>query len=371
MQSPRARPVAEANAPVRVLVVDDQSPIRRLLSKLLQPRGYVCTPAANAAEAQRLLEEEPFELMLCDVNMPPGRSGIELVREVLERHPDVAAIMVTAEDDTEVAETALNLGAYGYVIKPFKANELLINIFNALRRRRLEIEHRAHQEILEATVQDRTVELRRTLVHLQEAEHALREAHEETVHRLMRAAEFRDNETAQHIVRMSRFCELLARASGMNAEECELMRLASPMHDIGKIGTPDHILLKPGRLSAEAFQTMKQHAEIGYRILHGTGMPILRLGASIALTHHEKYDGSGYPRGLAGEAIPLEGRITAVADVFDALTSRRVYKPAYSVEESVALMREQRGRHLDPVLLDRFLDNLDEVGAIKREYPDD
>lgn len=358
-------------AAVRILIVDDQYAIRTLLCKLLGYRGYRCTVAGSAEQALLLLRSHPFELMLSDVNMPPGQSGIELIERVQGEFPAIATIMVTAEDNSALAEKAINMGIYGYVIKPFHASQLTIAISNALHRRRLEIENRAHRELLEQAVAERTQELRNALAQLQVADQTLRLAHEETINRLMRAAEFRDNETAQHIVRMGRYCEMLARAAGMPDEFCDRIRHASPMHDIGKIGTPDHILLKSGPLSTDEMEIMKQHAEIGYRILQGTGVPILETGAIIAHTHHEKFDGSGYPRGLSGEAIPFEGRLTAVTDVFDALISRRVYKDPFPVGKSVDFMRSQSGAHFDPFLLEVFLDNLDAALAIKREFPDD
>jgi putative two-component system response regulator len=354
----------------RALIVDDHAMVRSVLEHLLLRRGIQCVTAEGAGEALRLLAEHDFELMLCDVNMPPGKSGLTLIEDTCRRFPDLATIMVTGEDDPHLADKAIAIGAYGYVLKPFQANQLMFAVSSALRRRQLEIENRHYRERLELTVADRTRDLRAALEKLQVADRALREAHEEVVNRLMRAAEFRDNETAQHIRRMSYYCELLARLSGGDSAWCDQIKLASPMHDIGKIGTPDQILLKPGRLDADEMKIMHDHAEIGYRILSGSGTPILDLGASIAYTHHEKYDGTGYPRGLSGEAIPIEGRITAIADVFDALLSRRVYKAPYALEEVLALMREQEGRHFDSLLLKLFLGNLDGALAIKAKFPD-
>ena len=334
-----------------ILVVDDEEPIRRALGRLLERQGYPCTLAADAAEAHRRLDERPFALILSDVNMP-GESGLDLVRHVLTEHGDTAAVLVTGVDDPDLARLALEMGAYGYVLKPFEANEVLISVVNALRRRRLEIEQREQREWLESAVLERTEELRR--------------AHEDTIHRLAAAAEFRDDETGQHVQRMSDSCGLLARLAGLPLERCEMIRIASPLHDIGKIGIPDAILLKPGRLTPEEFETMKRHAAIGHEMLAGSRNDLLELAATIAWTHHEKFDGRGYPLGLAGEAIPIEGRIAALADVFDALTSPRPYKEAFPVDKAVAILREGRGTHFDAALLDLFLDSLDEVLAIRR-----
>ncbi len=354
----------------QILIVDDEAPIRTMLARLLEGYGYTCTTAADAAEARARLQEKRFALILCDVNMP-GESGLDLVTDVLAEYQDIAAVMVTGLDNPHLANTALELGAYGYIIKPFESNEVLINVANALRRRRLEIENRAHREHLEQTVLARTAELRRAIERLKRAEQEVRLSREETIKRLAIAAEFRDNATAQHIQRMSHYCAILARQYGLDAERCELIRIASPMHDIGKLGTPDHILLKPGKISPEEFKIMAQHSEMGYRILADSDAELLKLAATIAWTHHEQYDGSGYPRGLAGTAIPLEGRIAAIADAFDAMSSRRIYKPAFSIEHTVELMRERRGTHFDPELLDLFLGALDEVVAIRQRYADD
>jgi putative two-component system response regulator len=352
-----------------ILIVDDEEPIRRMLSRLLERHGYVCKMASDAIEARRQLEGHVFGLILCDVNMP-GESGLDLIRRVLREYPHTAAVMVTGLDDPQLAGIALEHGAYGYIVKPFESNEVLINVSNALRRRRLEIENQAHREHLEQTVLERTAALRQAITNLERAERDIRSSREETIQRLALAAEFRDDETARHVQRMSHYCALLARRHGLEADRCELIRIASPMHDIGKIGTPDNILLKPGKFTPEEFEAISRHPEIGYRILSGSEAELLRLAAIIAWTHHEKYDGTGYPRKLVGDAIPLEGRIAAIADAFDALTSRRVYKPAYPVEQAITMMRNGRGKHFDPSLLDTFLTAMDDVLIIKDQYAD-
>jgi putative two-component system response regulator len=353
----------------RVLIIDDEEPIRRLLGYMLQSHGYETVLAADAREARVRLEETPFALVLCDVNMP-GESGMDLVRSILSQHPHTAAIMVTGLDSAVLANAALDMGAFGYVIKPFESNEVLINVANALRRRRLEMENRLHRENLEDVVRTRTMALQQALEWLERSEKELRLSREETIQRLAIAAEYRDSATAQHIQRMSHYCELLARRYGLSNERCDLIRTASPMHDIGKIGTPDHVLLKPGKFTQDEFNVIAQHAEIGYRILAGSDAVILNVAATIALTHHERWDGSGYPRKLKGEAIPVEGRIAAIADAFDALTTARVYKPAFAFDHAVDLMSRHRGEHFDPELLDVFLASLTDIKRIHEEYAD-
>jgi cyclic di-GMP phosphodiesterase len=353
----------------RILVIDDEEPIRRLLGYLLQTHGYEAVIASDAREARQRMEEQPFALILCDVNMP-GESGMDLVRTIIREHPHTATIMVTGLDSSVLANAALEMGAFGYIIKPFESNEVLIDVANALRRRRLEMENRLQRENLEDVVRTRTMALQQALEWLERSEKELRLSREETIQRLAIAAEYRDSATAQHIQRMSHYCELLARRYGLTNERCDLIRTASPMHDIGKIGTPDHVLLKPGKFTQEEFNVIAQHAEIGYRILGGSDAEILKVAATIAWTHHERWDGSGYPRKLKGEAIPVEGRIAAIADAFDALTTQRVYKPAFELSLAVDLMSKHRGEHFDPELLDVFFASIDEIKRIHEQYAD-
>jgi putative two-component system response regulator len=353
----------------RILIVDDEAPMRALLSRLLGSRGYECLTAASPQEGRRVLESEPVALVLTDANMPGG-SGFDFANDIGLRYPDTAVLVVTGLDDRDSAEEALERGAYGYIVKPFRANELLLNVHNALRRRALELENRHHRELLEATVLQRTATLRDTIARLERSEGEARRLHEETIRRLAWAAEFRNQETGEHIVRVSLYCALLARLVGLDADRVELLRIASPMHDVGKIGIPDSILLKPGALTPEERLAMEAHAEIGYRMLTGSGAELLDLAAVMALTHHERIDGLGYPNGLAGDEIPIEGRITAVADVFDALTSDRVYRPAFEPEEARELMLEHRGTQFDAQLLDLFFGAFDAVLTIRRETAD-
>jgi len=340
----------------RVLIVDDDPGVCLALRRLVVDHGHMATVAGDATEARAELASGSFEVILCDVNLP-GESGLELVHDVVGGRTDIAVLMVSAADDPQLAETALALGAYGYIVKPFRDSEVNIGIANALRRRRLEIENKAHHERLEQLVAERTAELDRS--------------REETIHRLAAAAELRDNETGQHIERVSRYCELIARRLGLPYDRCELLRVASPLHDIGKIAIPDQILRKPGPLSPDERLVVETHTERGYSILAGTNEPLLDLGAEIAWTHHERFDGAGYPRGLAGDAIPLSGRIVAVADVFDALVSDRVYRLALPVDEVVATMRAERGGQFDPDVLDALLTAIPMALSIRDRFADE
>jgi putative two-component system response regulator len=338
-----------------ILVVDDDEAMRGLIVRFLERDGHQYRKAGSAEEALQVLEEEEFALLISDINMP-GKTGLDLLKEVRNNHPDLAVIMATAVDDRNVAIESLFMGAYGYITKPFNRNELTINVTNALRRRKLEIENRAHSEKLEALVSARTEELKLSRA--------------ETIHKLARAAEFRDNETAQHTIRMGNFCEILARSGGLEEEICNNIKIAAQLHDVGKIGISDTILLKKGKLTDEEFREIQKHPEIGYRILKDSKSEILNMGAEIALTHHEKYDGSGYPHGLKGREIPVVGRLSAVCDVFDALTSKRVYKPAMSVQDAFALLRSERGTHFDPVYVDLFFENSEKILRVKEQFKD-
>ena len=359
----------EQKAAPRILVVDDEEPIRRVLSRILERNGYRCFPAQNAETAKERLAAEPFDVLLTDMDLP-GESGLDLLTLAATQHPDMAAVMVTGLDDRHLVDSALDLGAYGYIIKPFEPSEVIINVANALRRRTLEIENRSHQRRLESMVKERTAELWKAVASLERTEQELRRSREETIERLSIAAEFRDDETARHVQRMGRYCALIAKNLGVDSERCELLRVASQMHDVGKIGIPDNILLKPGSLTPEERGLMQRHPEIGFRILSGSKSDLLELAAEIALTHHEKVDGSGYPKGLVGDEIPFEGRVAAVADVFDALTSNRVYKKAFPLGKALDVMKAGAGSHFDTEMLSIFMDNMDSVLTIKADFAD-
>jgi putative two-component system response regulator len=351
----------------RLLIVDEEEAVRRMLMKLAERRGYQADMAGSLEEAEQKLEAKSFFLVLADVNMPKS-SGLELLTYIHEHHQETAVVVVTAIDDADLAAKALDLGAYGYVIKPFEATEIAIAIANALKRRALEIENKRHRERLEEMVAARTSELWTAISQLERAHLKIRKSQEDTVYRLSIAAEFRDDETANHIQRMSRYCALLARKIDSTEEFVELLRVASIMHDVGKIGIPDSILLKPGELTPEERTIMQTHADLGHRILSGSESDLLDLAASIALTHHERPDGAGYPNGLSGDAIRIEGRIAAIADVFDALSTDRIYRKAFPLGRAVEIMGEGRGSQFDGDLLDAFLDSLDEVLRVKSDF---
>jgi putative two-component system response regulator len=352
-----------------LLIVDDDEALRHWTERVVGERGYESDSAGDAVEARSQLAGCGYELVLLDVNLP-GESGIELLAHIRSEHPCTAVVMVTGEDDIALATTAIELGAYGYVVKPVRSGELLINVANALHRRRLELEGRRLLAELGAAAERRGERLQEALSELKQTEGMVWASQAETIFRLARVVEFRDEETGHHLQRMSCYCETLAKRVGFSAARAESLRLASQLHDVGKVAVPDSILFKPGRLTPAEFEVIKQHAETGYTILSGSLSDVVQLGATIAWTHHERWNGGGYPRGLVGEKIPIEGRIAAIADVFDALTSDRVYRPAFPAKTALEMMRAQRDVHFQPELLDEFLDAGSEVEEIRRAYAD-
>jgi putative two-component system response regulator len=349
---PRAEPDA------RILIVDDEEPIRRSLVRLLERAGYQCAAAADAVEARSLLTRESFDLMLCDVTMP-GESGFSLLASAHEAHPDLAAIMVTAIDSPHSADPASRHGAYGYIVKPFDTNVILINVVGALRDRADRIAESARQAQAEPDIEARMAELVDLLSQLAAEDRAGSPSREETIQRIALLAEWRDADTAEHLHHMSMHSARLASLVGLPPDHVETLRLACQLHDIGKVGIPDSILLKPKLLTEEERLIMQGHTETGFKMLESLDSPLLAMASTIALSHHERFDGNGYPHQLAGQEIPLEGRIVAVADVFHALRSKRPYKQAYSEKEALEIFRNRRRAQLDPELLDLFINDLE------------
>ena len=352
----------------RILVVDDEGTVRRTLSRALVSDGYECAVAEGVPQAREMLAGERYDLVICDLNMP-GESGMTLLEELDKAHREIAVLMATGEDDPAIAHAANERGADGYLIKPFSRNELLIHVDCALEQAR----RRQHQRQLSddslQSAHERASEVREALMDVAERERLIDRQRAEMLRRLSEAVGKRDLETGAHIRRIGRHAALLARAHGLDEETVRAIGLAAPMHDVGKVAIPDTILLKPGALSTGEREVMQRHAQIGHDILAYSGSPLLDLAGEIALTHHERFDGSGYPGGLPGEKIPLAGRIVAIADVFDALVSDRPYRARLPLEGALEIMRTGRGPHFDPLLLDCFMENIDAVlevsGAVK------
>jgi len=354
---------AESNQPPlptqsRILIVDDEPANLKLLDKMLRHEGYGdLVPILDPRQVLIEYEKSPVDLILLDINMP-YLNGYEVIEQLHRLNDPLLPpiVVLTAQAGRDFLMKALSSGARDFISKPFDRFELLARVRNLLdAHQALKMTHQ-QKELLEELVQQRTCEVVKSRL--------------EVVRRLGRAAEFRDNETGQHVLRMSHSSALLAKGIGLSPEQCETILHASPMHDIGKIGISDTILLKPGRLTPEERAIMESHVTIGADILDGSETELLEVAHSIALTHHEKWDGSGYPNRLAGEAIPLEGRITAIADVFDALTSERPYKHAWPVEEAVANLRENAGSHFDPALVEVFISILTKILEVNDRFKD-
>ncbi len=341
----------------KILIVDDQAPNVILLAKMLAAEGYQnVVSVTDSRQVADLYLQHRFDLVLLDLNMP-YLTGFDVMQQLRELEPDgsyIPILVLTAQPDMQTRLRALESGARDFLSKPFDRLEVLTRIRNMLEVRMMHNQIRDQNRVLEEKVQERTRELADTRF--------------EIIRRLGRAAEYRDNETGLHIIRMSKYSQLLGRAAGMDKAQCELLLNASPMHDIGKIGIPDHILLKPGKLDADEWAVMKTHPEIGAKILSGHASELMEMACEIALTHHEKWDGSGYPKGLRGEDIPLSGRVVALCDVFDALTTARPYKLAWPVEKAIAYIHENSGKHFDPALTQLCPDVLPAILEVRAQY---
>lgn len=347
----------------KILAVDDEPHNILLLKRHLKHMGHEVVGAENAIVAMGKLDRS-FDLILSDVMMPE-MDGFEFVRTVrkIPEYDGVPIVMVTTLAEKEDRLKAVEAGANDFITKPVDPLELKVRVNSMLRQKEQRDEILRYQQDLSDLVEARTVELQRAL-------REVRKSHQDTIIHLAAAAEYKDEETGAHILRMSHFSAAIAEGLSLDEEDVDLIMKSSPMHDLGKIGIPDHILLKPGKLDPDEWEIMKTHAAIGAEILGAGASDYVNMGAIIALSHHEKWDGSGYPSGLAGEDIPLAGRICAVADVFDALMSKRPYKEAFSLEKSLEIMKEGRGSHFDPTVLDALLDNLDTILKIRDKYAD-
>ncbi|SIQ94470.1 putative two-component system response regulator [Alkalispirochaeta americana] len=342
----------------RILMVDDEFTNLQVLRKMLESQGYFnLTGVQDSRQVVELYQEIRPDLVLLDLNMP-HRDGYGVMEDLQSLDVAVRApiVVLTARAGRDSLLQAFQCGARDYIMKPLDMAELFARVRTTLEAHLAHKMLHAQKETLDWMVQARTDDLLRTRM--------------QVIHRLGRAAEYRDNETGQHVLRVSHGAALLARHAGWGETDCEMLLEAAPMHDVGKIGIPDKILLKPGALTAGEWKIMKRHTLIGADLLSGEDNELFHLAREIALAHHEKWDGSGYPRGLAGESIPLSARLVAVVDVFDALTSVRPYKDAWSVEAATRLIRDESGRHFDPDLVALFDRLLPEICEIRQRFAD-
>lgn len=344
---------------VRVVIVDDRSTARSLLeglAKSLEP-GIVVESFAEPQEALAHMQTYIPDLVITDYRMP-GMDGIEFTRRVRAQKnlADVPVIIVTVVEDRQIRYQALENGATDFLTRPIDPQECRARCINLLALRRNQKIISNHSNWLENQVRQATQEIR------------ARER--ETLLKLAKAGEYRDEDTGNHIIRMAKYSRLIAEELNLSPHECDEIELAAPMHDIGKIGISDLILLKPGAHTHEESIIMRRHPEIGYEILSGSPSRYLQMGATIALGHHEKFDGTGYPFGYAGDKIPLPARIVAVADVFDALTSVRPYKKAWSFQDALEYVQTNSGKHFDPDCVHGFVKRVDAVAQVMQELSD-
>lgn len=331
--------------PSRILIVDDEVQNRRLLDALLKSGGHVTESAGNGEEALKLVASFRPDLILLDI-MLPGIDGFEVASR-LKLDPATHAIpiiMVTTLDDRDSRMRALQIGAEEFIQKPVDRAELWVRVRNLLRLRELNRLLEEHNRLLERQVRERSAQL--TV------------SYRETIRVMSRAASYRDEETGAHVRRISHYCVELGTALGLDADYCDCLYYASPMHDVGKIGIPEAVLQKPGRLTVDEWEVMKAHTTLGAKMLEGGESPYLAMGREIALSHHECWDGTGYPQGLAGEAIPLAARIMQLADIYDTLRSQRPYKPAFNHTRALEIIARGDGRvmpgHIDPQIMATF-----------------
>lgn len=333
---------AAVEKPRRVLLVDDEAFIRELVRRWLTQEGYECQTCSDIEQAWAVLEEDPYPLVLTDITMPGG-SGVKLLQRIRDRFGDeVAVLMATGAGDRETAVDCLRRGAYGYLTKPLHRDDVVIHIETALERRRLALQGQAFQRELEEKVREATADVR--------------QREQEIIWRLLWVADRHDIESSAHFRRIGLYAKALAEAMGWSGRRLDDIKLASAMHDIGKIGVPTSILRKRGPLTDDERAIMQRHTVIGGEILGGSNIPLLQMASEIAHSHHERWDGSGYPRRLSGTDIPEAARIVAVVDVYDALGSDRYYRERYPEAKVLEMMAEERGAHFDPDILDAFFE---------------
>lgn len=344
--------------PNEILIVDDEPLIRSILVRKLSKSGYIPTPAENAFEALSLMREKPCPLVVSDIMMP-GMDGIELLKRLRSMYPDTAVIMITAVSNVNIAIEALREGAYDYLIKPFNLEEIVLSVRNALEKRRLILENRLYQEHLEEIVKAQTGEIRGLLYKEQQKTSELNKALEEvqitynaTLDALSIALDYRDNETEGHSQRVVRYSLQIGKMLGLNKHETEILARGTLLHDIGKIGVPDSVLWKPGKLTEEEWVEMRRHVEYGYRMLQH--IPFLKDAALMVFHHHERYDGTGYPQGLKGDHIVIGARIFAIADTYDAMTTDRPYRKALTDGEAREEIQRCSGSQFDPYVGEAF-----------------
>jgi putative two-component system response regulator len=342
---------------MKIVSIDDNKNNLLLVDAYCSELGLSVKSFENPVEAMMHVLRERVDLIIIDYMMPE-LNGVEFVKEFRSGHPDVPVIMVTAvADDDDLHQEALEAGVNDFLSKPLNQIHFKLRVENLLKLHKSNLLLSDRAKLLEEEVN--------------QAVKQINEREFETLDTLGRTAEYKDPETGAHVARVAHYAKMLAKEYGLDEDIQTTIFHASPFHDIGKVGIPDRVLLKPGRLDEDEFEIMKTHSIIGYDILKNATSKYLVAGGRIALTHHEKYDGTGYPKGLVAQDIPIEGRIVAVADVFDALTSKRPYKEPWSFERAIGLLQEESGKHFDPKIVDIFIKNIEQVKEIHDRYQEE
>lgn len=348
--------------PPRILIADDNKQILEALADVLMAQNYEIVRATDGNEAMKKIVSDEPDVIILDINMPE-MTGLEVLSRIKldKKLEHIPVIIITGQDDITMRVEALKLGADDLLLKPPLMAELKARVKTLVKVKAYNDYMKKTRNLLEAEVHKRIEEL--STIH-----EKLRTASLDTIFLLSRASEYKDKDTSEHIQRMSHYTAALARETGFSPERAEVLLYSSSMHDIGKMGIPDRILLKPGKLTDDEWELMKQHTTIGAGILDSPNNDFIRTGKIIALTHHEKWDGTGYPQGLKGEAIPVEGRISAIADVYDALTTKRPYKEAFDNETAFSIIVKDSGSHFDPELIESFLNIKEEILQIQKTF---
>jgi len=357
--------------PKRVLVVEDDEMHRRLLTTILTRLGYEVDEAFDGVNGLEKIEANLPDVILLDVSLP-RMDGYEVARRLKESEKTklIPIVVVSSFAEVENRIKALEAGADDFLSKPIDQTELRARVQSLLKVKAYNDHMVSYQKILEDEVNKRTQQLRKAFDELKTISEKIKQASLDTVFRLAQAAEYKDEETGSHIKRMGYYTAAIAHQMTLSPQDVEAILYAAPMHDIGKIGIPDRILLKPGSLDEQEWEVMKQHTIIGGNILSGSDSDVLQMAEQIALTHHEKWDGSGYPNGLKNSEIPLWGRISAIADVFDALTSKRPYKKPLLIDQSLEILKNSKGTHFDPDVMDAFFSIEEKIVMIRKVYDD-
>ena len=365
-------PEAEEPKNVKILVVDDDASTRENLKEILSLEGYQVYTAENGKEALEMLSHLNPDIMVVDLFMLEldGISLCKIVKNNTET-VDIGIILITAANDIDSRIKGLAGGADDFLNKPFLIPELKARIASLSKIKKYRDFLKNYQNLLEREVEKKTSELQKLYLQLQIAYNEIKDLSLEIIYRLAKAAEFKDEYTGFHIQRIGFYSTKIAEHLGLSKEQVELIKYSSPLHDIGKLRIPDHILLKPGPLTKDEWEIMKTHTIMGAKILEGSKIKYLKAAEKIALLHHEKWDGTGYPYGLKGKKIPLFARIVSIADVFDALTSDRPYRKAFSVEEAFEIIKNESGKHFDPELVEIFLKIKDEIIEIRTLFKDE